>query len=73
MRKHEKLVTRLMALILLLPLLLCAAFSFAAIAKSAAIAESGVISPQDIEGLVILEDPALIASLEDDLGDVVLE
>ena len=67
MRKHEKLVTRLMALILLLPLLLCAAFSFAAIA------ESGIVDPQTAKGTIILEDPALIASIEDDLGDVVSE
>lgn len=67
MKKLEKHLTRLMALFLLLPLLLCAAFSFGAMAESA------MIDPQDMEGVVILEDPALIASASEDLGDVVPE
>lgn len=67
MKKPEKHLARLMALFLLLPLLLCAAFSFGAMA------ESGMTDPQDMEGVVILEDPALIASASEDLGDVVSE
>ena len=56
MRKQQVFI-RLMALLLLLPVLLTAACSFAAMA----------------EGDVILEDPALIGDLEDAMADLVME
>ena len=56
MRKQQVFI-RLMALLLLLPVLLTAACSFAAMA----------------EGEVILEDPALIGDLEDAMADLVIE
>lgn len=56
MRKQRTFI-RLMALLLLLPVLLTAACSFAAMA----------------EGDVILEDPALIGDLEDAMADLVME
>lgn len=56
MRKQRTFI-RLMALLLLLPVLLTAACSFAAMA----------------EGEVILEDPALIGDLEDAMADLVME
>ena len=56
MRKQQVFI-RLMALLLLLPVLLTAACSFAAMA----------------EGDVILEDPALIGDLEDAIADLVME
>ena len=56
MRKQRAFI-RLMALLLLLPVLLTAACSFAAMA----------------EGEVILEDPALIGDLEDAMADLVME
>ena len=55
MRK-QRVFIRLMALLLLLPVLLTAACSFAAMA----------------EGEVILEDPALIGDLEDAMADLVI-
>ncbi len=56
MRK-QRTFTRLLTLLLLLPVLLTAACSFAAMA----------------EGEVILEDPALIGDLEDAMTDLVME
>ena len=56
MRK-QRTFTRLLTLLLLLPVLLTAACSFAAMA----------------EGEVILEDPALIGDLEDAMADLVME
>ena len=56
MRK-QRTFTRLLTLLLLLPVLLTAACSFAAMAQ----------------GEVILEDPALIGDLEDALADLVME
>ncbi len=64
MRKSEKNLMRLLTLLLCLPILLCATISVAAMA------ESGIIDPETYDGQVILEDPALMGDVEDDLGDV---
>ena len=64
MMKSDKLLTRLVALLLCLPLLLTAALSFSAMALGE------VIDPETYDGQVILEDPALIGNIEDDMSDV---
>lgn len=65
MKKTEKHLVRLMALLLTLPLLLTAAFSFAVMAEA--------VDPQLADGTVILEDPAFIGNIEEDLSEVVFE
>lgn len=62
MKKTEKILMRLFALALCLPLLFTAAFSFAAMADES--------DPFEWSGEYILEDPALIADVSEDMGDV---
>lgn len=64
MMKSDKLLTRLVALLLCLPLLLTAALSFSAMALGE------VIDPETYDGQVILEDPELIGNIEDDMSKV---
>lgn len=65
MKKSDKPLSRLMALLLCLPILLMAALSFSAMAQGE------VIDPETYDGLVILEDPELIGSIEEDMSEVV--
>lgn len=60
MMKKSNGFMRWLTLLLCLPILLCAILSMSTVA----IAE--VIDPEDCDGLVILEDPALLGSTEDD-------
>lgn len=64
MMKSDKLLTRLVALLLCLPLLLTAVLSFSAMALGE------VIDPETYDGQVILEDPELIGNIEDDMSEV---
>ncbi|MDD3410428.1 MAG: hypothetical protein PHY12_06430, partial [Eubacteriales bacterium] len=64
MMKSDKRFMRLLALLLVLPILLCATFSMVTIAAAE------VIDPETYDGLVILEDPALIGDVEEDVADV---
>ena len=64
MRKSDKRFMRLLALLLVLPVLLCATLSMMAMATAE------VIDPETYDGLVILEDPALIGNVEEDVADV---
>ena len=60
MMKSEKSLLRLLALLCCLPILLCAMLSFTAIAKAKA------IDIETYDGVVILEDPALLGDVEED-------
>ena len=64
MMKSDKLLTRLVALLLCLPLLLTAVLSFSAMALGE------VIDPETYDGQVIPEDPELIGNIEDDMSEV---
>ena len=63
MKKSDKRFTLLLALLLVLPVLLCATFSMMAMAAAE------VIDPETYDGLVILEDPALIGDVEEDVTE----
>lgn len=64
MKKPDKVLMRLLAFLLCLPLLLCAMFSVMAMA------EGEVVDVETYNGLVILEDPALIGSPEEDEAEL---
>lgn len=65
MKKDRHTSSRLLALLLCLPIALCAAFSMMAMAQGE------IIDVETYNGVVILEDPALIGDVED--GETTIE
>ncbi len=63
MKKPETNLMRLLTLLIVLPILLCATFSMAAMATAE------VIEPETYNGTVILEDPALIIGIGEALEE----